>query len=293
MALNRANKEPNSVLLTPYITMDNQVIQLGSSTTILTTPNLTLNPSSGYIALNTANTQRMIIDSLGNIGVGSSSSTAKLNVSSSTSQVLLNLTNTTNANWVQATMTRVDNSNQQVAWVYYPAGFLSGNNPYWSTGINAGSANFSINSYDGTALTPRLSIDISGAITGLVAAGSGTGLVAANSAAIGYMGTPQGTNPGSFTLSYAENGKQLYYTTTGQTVTIPANASVPLPLGFTCVIANASGVTTTIAITTDNLYIAGLGTGGAGLSRTLASFGLATLTKVASNIWYITGTGVA
>jgi hypothetical protein len=31
MALTRANKEPNSVLLTPYITIDGQLIQLGSS----------------------------------------------------------------------------------------------------------------------------------------------------------------------------------------------------------------------------------------------------------------------
>ena len=69
MALTRANNAPNSILLTPYINIDGQAISLGSSINLLTTPNLTLNPSSGGIYFKTNSTQRMFIDNSGNIAV--------------------------------------------------------------------------------------------------------------------------------------------------------------------------------------------------------------------------------
>lgn len=123
-----------------------------------------------------------------------------------------------------------------------------------------------------------------------VAAGTTT-----TAAQIGYMGLPQsgGTGKtGAYSIAATDNGQHIYYTTSGQTVTIPANTSVALPVGFSCVIINAAAVTTTIAITTDTLLMAGTGTGGAGVSRTLAAYGMATLVKITATSWMISGAGL-
>jgi hypothetical protein len=106
---------------------------------------------------------------------------------------------------------------------------------------------------------------------------------------IGYMGLPQNLNPGAYTLTAADNGKHIYYTTTGQTTTIPANGTLALPIGFSCVIVNAAAVTTSIAITTDTLILAGTGTTG---TRTLAPYGMATLLKLTATSWTISGNGL-
>jgi hypothetical protein len=49
----------------------------------------------------------------------------------------------------------------------------------------------------------------------------------------------------------------------------------------------------TIAITTDTLRLAGTGTGGAGVSRTLAANGFATLYKETATEWVLSGAGVS
>jgi hypothetical protein len=78
--------------------------------------------------------------------------------------------------------------------------------------------------------------------------------------------------------------------TTARTVTIPANASVAFPVGSTFTIINqdSAGVLT-IAITSDTLRLAGAGTTG---SRTLAANGVATLVKLTSTEWIISGVGL-
>jgi len=103
------------------------------------------------------------------------------------------------------------------------------------------------------------------------------------------MGMPQNTNPGTYTITAADNGKHLYYTTTAQTVTIPANGTLALPIGFSFVIVNAAAVSTSIAITTDTLLLAGVGTTG---TRTLAAYGMATALKITSTSWIISGNGL-
>jgi hypothetical protein len=78
--------------------------------------------------------------------------------------------------------------------------------------------------------------------------------------------------------------------TTGRTVTIPANASVGFPVRtcITIVNQNAAG-SLTIAITSDTMRLAGAGTTG---SRTLAANGIATLIKLTSTEWIISGQGL-
>lgn len=102
--------------------------------------------------------------------------------------------------------------------------------------------------------------------------------------------TPQVAISAAYTLRVTDDGKQLYHPsadTTGRTWTIPANSSVPLPIGFGCEIVNdTSAGTLTIAITTDTLVLAGAGTTG---SRTLAADGVARLRKVTATRWQIDG----
>ena len=107
---------------------------------------------------------------------------------------------------------------------------------------------------------------------------------------VGYLGIPASAVTTTATLTIADAGEHIYLTSTGQTITIPANASVAYPIGTTLTfIAGPSATTTTIAITTDTMYLAGTGTTG---SRTLAAHGMATAVKVAATTWYINGTGL-
>jgi len=78
--------------------------------------------------------------------------------------------------------------------------------------------------------------------------------------------------------------------TTARTVTIPANASVPIPVESTVTFINqASAGVVTIAITSDTMRLAGAGTTG---SRTLAANGIATAVKLTATEWLISGTGL-
>ena len=106
----------------------------------------------------------------------------------------------------------------------------------------------------------------------------------------GYMGIPQSaaSGSGSYTIVAADAGEHIYTTTT-RTVTIPANGSVAFPIGTVLSFISGPGATTTISITTDTMYLSGLGTTG---TRTLAAHGMATAVKVAATTWYISGNGL-
>lgn len=101
---------------------------------------------------------------------------------------------------------------------------------------------------------------------------------------LGYRGIPQNSQAGTYTLVLSDNGQHVF---AGGTVTIPANASVAFPVGATVVFINSSGsVTQTINITSDTLVLAGTGSTG---SRTLAINGIATVVKVRTTAWIISG----
>jgi hypothetical protein len=106
---------------------------------------------------------------------------------------------------------------------------------------------------------------------------------------VGYIGLPQVIlNTGDLTLSKAHSGEHIYVTGGSQTITIPANSSVPLEIGTTVVIINGN-VTSSIAITTDTLRLVGTATTG---TRTLAAYGMATLVKVDATTWMASGNGL-
>jgi hypothetical protein len=117
------------------------------------------------------------------------------------------------------------------------------------------------------------------------------GIIATGEDGFGFIGMPQILNPSSpYAVVASTAGKHIYMTTTGRTITIPANTGTALPIGFSFVVINAAGVTTTISITTDTLLQSGTGTTG---SRTLAPYGMATLVKITSTSWTISGTGLS
>jgi hypothetical protein len=128
-------------------------------------------------------------------------------------------------------------------------------------------------------------LTLAGNVTGNPAAGT----TSTGTSGFGYMGLPQNAiTTGAYPVVAADAGTHIYSSAT-RTVTIPANATIAMPIGSTVVFIAGSGATVTIAITSDTLYLAGPGTTG---SRTLAPFGMATAVKITSTSWIISGNGL-
>lgn len=104
---------------------------------------------------------------------------------------------------------------------------------------------------------------------------------------------PQNSKSDAYTLVLSDQQKHIFHPsadTTARTWTIPANATVPFPIGTAITFVNQNGAgVITIAITSDTMRLAGEGTTG---SRTLAANGVATALKVTSTEWIISGTGL-
>ncbi len=102
--------------------------------------------------------------------------------------------------------------------------------------------------------------------------------------AIGYKGMPQNARTSQYTLALSDMGFHISITTGG--IIIPANSSVAFPIGSTVVVYNNSATTQTISITTDTLIQAGTTNTG---PVVLDAYGVATLIKVASTVWVVSG----
>jgi hypothetical protein len=122
-------------------------------------------------------------------------------------------------------------------------------------------------------------ITLSGNVTGNV-----------NGYAIGYRDVPQIT-AANLTLIASDAGKHYYGSNTNPTtITIPTNANVAFGNGTAISLVNQGTGNITITPTSGVLlYLAGNTTAG---SRTLTTYGMATLLKVQVNTWFINGTGV-
>lgn len=114
------------------------------------------------------------------------------------------------------------------------------------------------------------------------------GLAASKSQAL------QNSQSADYTLVIGDAGKHILHPVgdaNNRTFTIPANASVAYKTGTMITFINeATANTVTIAITSDTLMFAGVGTTG---SRTLAAYGMATAIKITSTKWMISGTGLS
>jgi hypothetical protein len=100
---------------------------------------------------------------------------------------------------------------------------------------------------------------------------------------IGYRDLPQIT---TFTTLVADAGGKHYYGS--GTITIPASGTLNFAIG-TAILIIASASTTISPAGGVTLIQAGTGSTGA---RTLAQYGEASLVKVASDTWYISGVGI-
>lgn len=155
---------------------------------------------------------------------------------------------------------------------------------------NTSDTNKPVSTATQTALDLKANI-ASPTFTGTVSGNASESSAAGDAAkAIGFKGIPASSAgaSGAYTLTAADAG-ELVYTTTTRTVTIPSNASVPFEIGTSIVFISGAGATTTIAISSDTMLLAGPGTTG---SRTLAAHGMATAVKVAATTWYISGNGL-
>lgn len=142
-------------------------------------------------------------------------------------------------------------------------------------------------------------VNIGGAASLAVNIGNASGVVNlsgnvqgnTNGFAIGYRDIPQLAFAGDTTLALSDAGKHYYSTlSTGNTITVPNNTSVTFSTGTAINIINQGTGTITIAQGVGvTMYLAGNSTSG---NRTLASYGVCTLQKVATNTWFLVGVGL-
>lgn len=107
-----------------------------------------------------------------------------------------------------------------------------------------------------------------------------------------YATIPQNSQVAAYTTVLSDSGKHILHPTAdnnARTFTIDSNANVPYPVGTTIMFINQIN-TVTIAIASDTLTLAGLGSTG---NRSLAANGMATALKVTSTSWVISGVGLS
>ena len=111
---------------------------------------------------------------------------------------------------------------------------------------------------------------------------------------VGYLTIPQLRIDGaaSYTLSISDQGKHVYcVTSTSQTIVIPDNGTAEFPIGTAVtLIQNGSGSVSINTGTGVSLILAGTEEYG---NRTLLPTGMATLLKVDTNTWFVSGTGIS
>lgn len=93
----------------------------------------------------------------------------------------------------------------------------------------------------------------------------------------------------AYTLVLSDRGKSIDVSTGGITITVPLNSVIAFPIGAVVTITNTASSAITIA---SSAVIRQAGTTNTG-SRTLAAYGMATLRKVGTDTWFISGAGLS
>ena len=138
-----------------------------------------------------------------------------------------------------------------------------------------------------TLVTPVLGTPTSGTLSACTVDGTDS---------VGFRNVPVNSQSAAYTLVLADAGKIIFHPASdnnARTFTIPAASSVAYPIGTALTFINLAATASTIAITTDTMYLSSAGTTG---SRTLAQYGSATAIKVSglssSGVWIISGSGL-
>jgi hypothetical protein len=142
----------------------------------------------------------------------------------------------------------------------------------------AAGANTDITSITGNAATATNASQLGG----VVAASYAT-----TTYADGMRDVPANAQTTSYSLISTDRGKSID-TTAG--VTIPLNSTTALAVGHTTTITNTSAVAITITQAA-SVTLRQAGTANTG-NRTLAAYGVATVRKVATDTWFISGAGL-
>lgn len=132
-----------------------------------------------------------------------------------------------------------------------------------------------------TLVTPILGTPTSGTLSNCTVDGTNS---------VGFRTAPQ-TSGGSsaYTLVLTDSGKHVIFTGgSTATLTVPTNASVAFPVGTTILVVNDNSGNLTISGAGVTFQLANGATG----NRTVATKGMATLLKVATDTWYVSGAGV-
>lgn len=113
-----------------------------------------------------------------------------------------------------------------------------------------------------------------------------------SSDSIGFRGAPVSTQDATYTFVLNDSGRTILHTSAStHTWTIPPNASVAYPTGTVIVLANiGSGVVTVARGSGVALRISGTATDA---NASIAQHGVASIFKLDTNSWYISGTGVS
>ena len=128
-----------------------------------------------------------------------------------------------------------------------------------------------------TLVTPILGTPTSGNLSNCTVDGTNK---------VGYIGAPQSTNT---TVAASDAGKHIYFTGgSTATLTVNTNATTAIDVGTTILVVNNNSGNLTISGASVTFQLANGATG----NRTVATKGMATLLKVATDTWYVSGAGV-
>jgi hypothetical protein len=132
-----------------------------------------------------------------------------------------------------------------------------------------------------TLVTPVLGTPTSGTLSNCTVDGTNT---------VGFRTAPQTSGGASaYTLVLTDSGKHVIFTGgSTATLTVPTNASVAFPVGTTILVVNDNSGNLTISGAGVTFQLANGATG----NRTVATKGLATCLKTATDTWYVSGAGV-
>jgi len=236
-------------------------------------------PAADTVAVSTGGSERMRVDSSGNVGIGTSTPGNILDVFGNTGDMLRLSRNNTGA---------VGN---QIAFRHSNAGTMTETasiNAISTANADSASLNFYTKPSGGSS-TLRASIDSSGnLLVGTTSVTSGA-LLTVNGGIADSIGNvrsvPQNSQTGAYVLVATDNGKHISITTGG--VTVPASV---FSAGQVVSIYNNSGSNQTIT-QGGSVTLRQAGTANTG-NRTLAQYGLCTILCVASNTFVISGSGL-